>query len=367
MAAQKAMWTVWSVVLLAHCAPAASFKVQMSSDEGPSFATFAFEHLPDVLRGATSESIYVKDSSVTNPTDNAASLNLMAKVNATPRHDALWPTPPGAPCTGAGDCIFGYCAGGTCCQPSKSTWMNCADCSHQVMGPTGGSGGWCAACVSGYSLVSGSGCVASGPASATTANAALGPISVVPSGTISATGDPHLQNVHGERFDLMKLGKHVLINIPRGEPAEKALLRVEAEARRLGGQCADTYFQEMNITGAWVNAGQSSGLSLVEAEHTGGLFISAHGVCDEHPDWMKFGKVELKVVHGRTEQGISYLNFYVKHLGHTGFAVGGLLGEDDHTEEATPAEACVERLSLIQSVDGDAQHAVVSVAEASFD
>jgi len=186
-------------------------------------------------------------------------------------------------------------------------------------------------------------------------------------GAGSATGDPHLQNVHGERFDLMKLGKHVLIHIPRGEPAEKALLRVEAEARRLGGQCADTYFQEINITGAWANARQSSGLSLAEAGHTGGLFISAQGVRDEHPDWMKFGKVELKVVHGRTEQGLSYLNFYVKHLGRTGLAVGGLLGEDDHTEEETPAEACVERLSLVQSVDGDAQHAIVSVAEASFD
>merc|ERR1719382_208783 len=32
----------------------------------------------------------------------------------------------------------------------------------------------------------------------------------------SAVGDPHLENVHGERFDLMKPGKHVLINIPRG-------------------------------------------------------------------------------------------------------------------------------------------------------
>merc|ERR1712113_417489 len=81
-----------------------------------------------------------------------------------------------------------------------------------------------------------------------------------------------------------------------------------------GGQCADTYFQELNITGAWVKSRQSSGLSLVDAEQTGGLYISAQGVRDEHPDWMKFGKVALKVVHGRTQQGLSYLNFYVKNL-----------------------------------------------------
>merc|ERR1719413_52460 len=54
----------------------------------------------------------------------------------------------------------------------------------------------------------------------------------------AAVGDPHLQNVHGERFDLMKPGKHVLINIPRGVSAEKSLLRVQADARQLGGQCA---------------------------------------------------------------------------------------------------------------------------------
>jgi len=62
---------------------------------------------------------------------------------------------------------------------------------------------------------------------------------------VAATGDPHLQNVHGERFDLMKPGKHVLINIPKGHPLENVLFRVEAEASRLGGQCEDMYFQEI--------------------------------------------------------------------------------------------------------------------------
>jgi len=63
---------------------------------------------------------------------------------------------------------------------------------------------------------------------------------------VAATGDPHLQNVLGQRFDLMKPGEHVLINIPRGRQ-KNALLRVQADARQLGGQCADMYFQEVNI------------------------------------------------------------------------------------------------------------------------
>merc|ERR1719515_651271 len=78
-------------------------------------------------------------------------------------------------------------------------------------------------------------------------------------GGAAAVGDPHLQNVHGERFDLMKPGKHVLINIPRGVGAEKSLLRVQADARQLSGKCADMYFQEVNVTGSWADAKKAGG------------------------------------------------------------------------------------------------------------
>jgi len=172
---------------------------------------------------------------------------------------------------------------------------------------------------------------------------------------VSATGDPHLQNVLGERFDLTKPGKHVLIQIPRGKRTN-AMLRVEAEARQLGDQCADMYFQELNITGAWA-----------EAKETGGLSFRAQGVRDEHPQWLTFGKVDLKVAHGHTKEGAQYLNFYVRHLGRAGFAVGGLLGEDDHTEAAMPSKECAHRLRLLQIVDPRYQNApVFTVAEASF-
>jgi hypothetical protein len=174
-------------------------------------------------------------------------------------------------------------------------------------------------------------------------------------GGVSATGDPHLSNVLGQRFDLMKPGKHVLINIPRGRH-KNALLHVQADARQMGGQCADMYFQELNITGEWV-----------EAKGTSGIRFQAQGVHDEQPKWFKFGKVQLKVAHGRTHEGVQYLNFYVKHLGHSGYAVGGLLGEDDHTDAAMPSEACVHHPSLLQLAPQPDQHAPVrSVAEATF-
>eukprot|EP00959_Pyramimonas_sp_CCMP1952_P066804 1394651-Pyramimonas_sp.AAC.1 len=144
-------------------------------------------------------------------------------------------------------------------------------------------------------------------------------------GGVAATGDPHLQNVHGERFDLMKPGKHVLIHIPRGRSIEDSLFRVEADARRLGGQCADMYFQELNVTGSWA-----------EAKQAGGYHYTASQKVEKTPLWVAFGIVELKVVHGRTDNGLMYLNVYVKHLGRAGFPVGGLLGEDDHTYAMTP-------------------------------
>ncbi|CAK0867274.1 unnamed protein product [Prorocentrum cordatum] len=156
----------------------------------------------------------------------------------------------------------------------------------------------------------------------------------------SAVGDPHLQNIHGERFDLMRAGKHVLINIPRGTGADSALLRVQADARQLGGQCADMYFQQINVTGSWA-----------EARKAGGLHYSVSQQDVKTPGWLGFGNVELKVVHGRTLGGLLYLNFYVKHLSRAGFAVGGLLGEDDHQEVSIPATSCAHRMALVAGGD----------------
>lgn len=153
-----------------------------------------------------------------------------------------------------------------------------------------------------------------------------------------AIGDPHLQNVYGQRFDLMKEGKHTLIAIPRGISAENALLHVQADARRLGGRCADMYFQEINVTGSWAEAKQAGGYHHSVSQNVG-----------ETPEWIAFGKVELKVVHGRTKLGLLYLNLYVKHLARTGFSVGGLLGEDDHADASQIPASCHQTMALLSA------------------
>jgi len=175
-------------------------------------------------------------------------------------------------------------------------------------------------------------------------------------GTAAAVGDPHLQNIHGERFDVMQPGKHILLNIPRKQRLDKVLLRVDAEVRRLGGQCADMYFQELNITGKWV-----------KAKHNSGLHFNANDKNRGRAKWLTFGKIDVKVAHGHTKQGARYLNFYVRYLGRAELPIGGLLGEDDHSEAETPSDTCAHRLALLQIAATTVHSAsVFSVAEASL-
>merc|ERR1719291_336275 len=119
--------------------------------------------------------------------------------------------------------------------------------------------------------------------------------------------------------------------------AENTLLRVQANARRLGGHCGDMYFQEVNVTGSWAEAKQLGGYHYSALQRE----ITTH-------EWITLGKVELKIVHGLTDAGLQYLNLYVKHLGRAGFAVGGLLGEDDHGDVIIPPASCAKSLSLAE-------------------
>jgi len=85
----------------------------------------------------------------------------------------------------------------------------------------------------------------------------------------------------------------------------------------------------------------------VAAKKTGGgLQYHALDAPGKRARWMRFGPVHLKVAHGHTQQGLKYLNLYVRSLSRTGYAVGGLLGEDDHSEEEVPEEECAHRMSL---------------------
>jgi len=165
----------------------------------------------------------------------------------------------------------------------------------------------------------------------TAANQAAPPMTAANQATapaVAAVGDPHMQNILGQRFDLAQPGEHTLLQIPRGASASDALLRVTADAKHEGGACSDMYFKALNITGLWVSAQQKDG------------YMYTAGAPQPVAGWRTFGKVEVKVAWGRTLGGVEYLNFMVRHLTRVGHDIGGLLGMDDYTQAAKRDPSC---------------------------
>jgi len=160
---------------------------------------------------------------------------------------------------------------------------------------------------------------------------------------VAAVGDPHLRNIHGQRFDLMQPGVHSLVNIPRGSLQQEAMLYISARAEHLGHECADMYFTAVNVTGNWM---KKSGLGALH-------FSTGPGNKGQASQWLQIGPISLKVVRGHLHDGVVYFNVYLKKLGNSGMAVGGLLGEDDHETQATPSANCMHTMKLhkIKSMD----------------
>lgn len=163
--------------------------------------------------------------------------------------------------------------------------------------------------------------------------------------TAAAVGDPHLTNIYGQRFDLKQPGLHAMLSIPRGAAPHDALLRVNALAIHEGHACSDVYFKTINFTGRWVDAARArdggSGGDGVGVQH-----CAAQRPSGSSTGWTTYGAVDLKVVWGRTSGNIVYLNLFVRNLRSTGRAVGGLLGEDDHSAASTPPPSCEKMFSL---------------------
>lgn len=151
---------------------------------------------------------------------------------------------------------------------------------------------------------------------------------------MKATGDPHMTNVLGQRFDLMRPGIYTLVEVPMF--GEITLIRVQANVQRVGPGCNDIYMTKLDITGQWPNATKAGGFHFTSGNLGDGL----------GGGWLQLGKVEVKVVGGRTANGTDYLNCFFRKLGKTGFRVGGLLGEGDHTEASTPSKQCKTATAL---------------------
>jgi len=60
----------------------------------------------------------------------------------------------------------------------------------------------------------------------------------------------------------------------------------------------------------------------------------------------------MKVSYGHMASGLTYLNFHVDRLAELNLTVGGLLGDDDHTD-ASSKEGCVVDPKYANMTDAD--------------
>jgi hypothetical protein len=70
---------------------------------------------------------------------------------------------------------------------------------------------------------------------------------------VEGTGDPHLTNLRGQRFDIHD-GLHRLVHYPRDAPEEEALFKIDARAVETGPEadCYTVFLQNIKLSGKWV-------------------------------------------------------------------------------------------------------------------
>jgi len=119
---------------------------------------------------------------------------------------------------------------------------------------------------------------------------------------------------------------------------------VDADAEQIGGACADTYFQSVNVSGTWANLKPEA---KTFASFKGFAFKAGEKHDPNDRMWISLGPLSLKVVHGLTNDGIQYLNVLVRNMRFVGYVVGGLLGEDDHAAAEKPSKKCMSVRSLL--------------------
>jgi len=173
----------------------------------------------------------------------------------------------------------------------------------------------------------------------------------------SASGDPHLVNIRGERFDIYKLGQVEFLRVPYQSSKQEANFTAQAFIQDVAGstsRCKESrYITSMIFGGAWL--GNHNLEVLMDRGHMKVLFggvqmkpslqpipmggmVQVH-MRDETQLLVKIGAA--KIVVSRDIQPVHFfLNVQATSLGKLGYRIGGLLGEDDNADVSTPPAEC---------------------------
>merc|ERR1712032_1207440 len=132
-----------------------------------------------------------------------------------------------------------------------------------------------------------------------------------------------------------------------------------------GGQCADAYFKAFYLSGRGVEEQRHNG-----SIHAGVATMISVDAKEKQSRWLQMGPMGLRVAWGHTNDGIEYLNLYLRHVAQVHYRIGGLLGNGDHTTVSTPNVNCKKSVSLLRQVSllgVGVEEPLGSVAEVSWE
>jgi len=235
------------------------------------------------------------------------------------------------------------------------------------------------------------------PSSSPTSSPTPSPTASPSSLQAQATGDPHVRNIKGEKFDIVNPGKHVLLQLPRSAQPHAAHLHVVADVEQVS-DCLAFYMKSVTVSGNWVASplefrahsgnltlgGLTTGASLL----VGGMPVKS---LQEFEDLLPTGlaevatpktvepnsharkrmlmlAVKLKFPAGpqlvisfmrtrdaRVGNHVDHLDVAGIRLGTAKMEVGGLLGEDDHDSATAMPEECIHHMAD-SLIGGTARH-----------
>lgn len=114
----------------------------------------------------------------------------------------------------------------------------------------------------------------------------------LPTCTPGVTGDPHLTNLRGQKFDIHD-GLHRLVHYPRGAPEDEALLMVDAKAVDMGADanCYAIFLESVRMSGRWLGDDINISANIPVASSSTSDLGSA--LVPQQMDWLEFLKQRI--------------------------------------------------------------------------
>jgi len=175
------------------------------------------------------------------------------------------------------------------------------------------------------------------------------------SSAASVVGDPHVQNLQGEKFDIMVTGRVSLLEYPRKAVNHK--VRVNAFVARVG-RCEQTFIEQIDIMGSWVSS--SSGVSRISIAARPGnnhSFVIRHDDAEwnpaNSPAVFRFPENFQIDVQLNRHHDWNFLEISAHGLQSLQEEVGGVLGLDSHDTISTErtCEGLASTFATVQLIE----------------